>query len=273
MLSDLPRINSKKQAQDTVNDLYLSIWKQDLFRAVPATADPGAFVVQFFLKKDNGTIEVQLTSDKMGEEEAGGLLLQILELIKPGKGEVEGFHLLEHILLRPNEIKKDKLLQLSLGCHPEETPYDPYSFWVSVLLPGWTTRFKNADFRQFFEQIFRRETPAHIAVRFCWVDLETMYKFEMLYKRWLVEKAKCTPSECHVTDAANGLIDFLNDLSCSCSCRHDIPDEKCVDCGEPAKNQAVAATTTLHNHTARSAAKPTAATTPVSKSAKSKKSK
>jgi len=220
------RYSSKNKAQDKVTELYKNIWKSNLFKTEVSDSDPDKWVVKFTLP-DN-----QLISDPIGEEEAAGLLLLIQDLVKPGKDEVEGFHLVEHILLRPND-PKDILLQIPLGCDPKETPYDPYSFWITVVLPNWTSRFKHADFRYFFEQTFRAETPSHVAIRFCWVDLQTMYLFEDAYRKWLIEKAKCTPNECNVTDAANTLIHLLNTMPCTCHCVHDVPDDMCDECGKP----------------------------------------
>ncbi len=217
------KYNSQKKAQEKVTELYKNIWKSNLYKAEVSAADPDKWVVRFTLT-DN-----ELISDLMGEEEAKRLLVLLQDLVQPGKGEVEGFHLIEHILLRPND-PKDKLLQIPLGCDPKETPYDPYSFWLTVVLPNWTSRFKHADFRYFFEQTFRAETPSHIAIRFCWIDLNDMYLFEDAYRKWLIEKAKCSPSECHVTDAANALIDLLNTMPCTCLCDAELPSDKCVGC-------------------------------------------
>jgi uncharacterized protein YegP (UPF0339 family) len=124
----------------------------------------------------------------------------------------EGFHLIEHILLRPlrgsgagNQSVKTCLTpgseihytsegfrQGSCGDLKEEkqenclVPFaDPYSFWVSVVIPYWPRRFQNADFRKFFENTLRRETPAHIALRIYWVNPEQMSIFETKYDRWL----------------------------------------------------------------------------------------
>lgn len=219
--------STQKKAQNAANELYQLIWKTDLYKAIALDTDPDKFNIVF-----TGA-GVTLKSELMGQEEAKSQLLLIQDLVKPGAGEKEGFHLLEHILLRPNDFK-DHLLKIPLGCTPSETPYDPYSFWVTVVLPGWTQRFKHSDFRYFFEQTFRTELPAHIAVRFCWLDdIEWMYKFEDAYKRWMVEKAKCKPNECHVTEAANILIDLLNVMPCSCYCPEDPDDNRCDDCHPP----------------------------------------
>ena len=101
----------------------------------------------------------------------------------------EGMYLIEHILLRPdtynvvNADKKSKTSKDQVPDAPPETfmpscldgdcescgPLDPYSFRVSIILPGWTNRFSNKDFRTYMEKIIREEIPAHVLARICWI--------------------------------------------------------------------------------------------------------
>lgn len=96
---------------------------------------------------------------------------------------------MEHILLRPDSYnvakadKKRKLPKDRIPDAPPETfmpscldgdcetcgPLDSYSFRVSVILPGWTKRFANKDFRTYMEKIIREELPAHVLARICWI--------------------------------------------------------------------------------------------------------
>lgn len=62
---------------------------------------------------------------------------------------------------------------------------DPYSFWATVVLPGWPRRFQSSRFRQFFEQTLRKEAPAHIRLRILWVSPEDMYNYEKACLAWL----------------------------------------------------------------------------------------
>src|SRR5690606_36293723 len=103
--------------------------------------------------------------------------------------EQEGMYIVEHILLRPDTLN---MVNADVVYPPEELlipdaapedfmpvcidpdcndcgPDDPYSFRVSVVLPGWTKRFSNIDFRRHMEKIIREELPAHILARTCWV--------------------------------------------------------------------------------------------------------
>lgn len=97
----------------------------------------------------------------------------------------EGFHLVEHILLRPRE-NSFALAPVCLdpGCDfcGEQ---DPYSFHLSVVLPYWPAHFRSLPFRNYFENLVRQEAPAHVMVKVCWVDNLALYRFETAYRQWL----------------------------------------------------------------------------------------
>jgi hypothetical protein len=102
--------------------------------------------------------------------------------------EVEGFHLIEHILLRP-AAEGDPLMDVCLdpsceACGDE----DPYSFRVTVALPYWPERFRVTQFRDFLERALRTEAPAHVHVRVCWVSNEQMAELDAAYGAWLVAR-------------------------------------------------------------------------------------
>lgn len=102
---------------------------------------------------------------------------------------------------------------------PEEeaclTNADPYSYWCTIVLPYWPQRFQDMNFRSFFEQTIRKEAPAHVALKICWVDVCQMEAFEAKYKTWLKEKAAYYHNEasCNFTQALNGLIEILTQLN------------------------------------------------------------
>jgi len=133
------------------------------------------------------------------------LLKAILDLIKFLRTDFaeEGMFIVEHILLRPDVTEKEGLMDQFMpictdGCESCE-PIDPYSYRVTVVLPGWTYRFGNMDFRNFMEDLIRKELPAHILARICWIgdragkvedsDNE-MIQFEKNYKKFLLSKTK-----------------------------------------------------------------------------------
>lgn len=117
----------------------------------------------------------------------------------------EGFYLIEHLLLFPLN-PNDRSLK---ACTDEECEgcEDPYSFRVSVVLPGYSSRFTNLAFREYFDRTLRAELPAHILAKICWIGEPQMTLFEEKYKAWLAYKVRI--SSVGATEEGNTT---LNDL-------------------------------------------------------------
>lgn len=104
-----------------------------------------------------------------------------------------GLHIIDHIMLvpengikvNPQKPKEVKFLRLSKNSESLDYIEDPYSFTVTVILPGWLDISKNLYFRQFVEETVRQELPAHIVAKFCWLDPYYMDKAEKAYKKLL----------------------------------------------------------------------------------------
>ena len=109
-----------------------------------------------------------------------------------GLSRAEGFHVVEHLLLRPLSAV-DPLLPVQLP-NPEGPECvevaDPYSFRATVVLPSWPRRFADIQFRRFVERTLREEAPAHVFVRICWVSHTQMQEFEDAYEAWGVSRAR-----------------------------------------------------------------------------------
>ncbi len=103
--------------------------------------------------------------------------------------EAEGFHVVEHILLR-KRTTGDVFMQVQLG-EPGECVKveDPYSFRATVLLPSWPRRFQDLKFRRFVEDTLRREAPAHVYLKICWISHRQMTELEECYEGWTRELA------------------------------------------------------------------------------------
>ncbi|MFD2036115.1 hypothetical protein ACFSKL_15035 [Belliella marina] len=113
----------------------------------------------------------------------------------------EGIHLLEHILMLPHgQEQKDESYYLPIcaddcgqGCNA-----DPYTFRISIVLPGYTQRFSDINFRNFAEDLIRKEIPAHILAKICWVGHRKntvkkkdndLLQFEEKLRNFLIDKA------------------------------------------------------------------------------------
>ncbi len=134
----------------------------------------------------------------------------------------EGFHLLEHILLRPKTVS-DNFLPIFVNADDTTTQtgeqknltyQDPYSFWITVILPYWTERFRDIDFRRFVERTLRLEAPAHIVLKIAWLDVRQMSEFEVAYRDWLEQLAldACDGSTCDLTGTLNRLLAIIPQL-------------------------------------------------------------
>lgn len=86
----------------------------------------------------------------------------------------EGFYLIENILTLPYKNQEIGDLNNCLttcvdadcsGC----SDLDPFSYQLTIVFPGYTSRFSDGDFRMYMESLIRSELPAHILPRICWV--------------------------------------------------------------------------------------------------------
>ena len=125
-------------------------------------------------------------------------LAALHDLIAKNQSE-EGMFLVENVLLLPkvtlpgSPLSPAEMLAADRGFMPicadencdECDTNDPYSFRVSVILPAYSKRFLNIDFRRYCERIIRIETPAHLYPKICWVNNEQLQEFEVAYKDWL----------------------------------------------------------------------------------------
>lgn len=100
-----------------------------------------------------------------------------------------GLHLIEHVLLRP----RNSTFALAPVCLDPKCDFcgeqGPYSFRISVVLPYWPKHFRSLAFRNYFEEILRKEAPAHTTVKVCWINNSAMYEFDKAYKAWVRELA------------------------------------------------------------------------------------
>lgn len=166
----------------------------------------------------------------------------------------EGLHLVEHILLRPDTLGlpqrpvRGKARQQPDSCRlhiegdctcqvcwtPDATEAapvaycpctDPYSFWTTLVLPCWAGRFREAGFRALFENMLRRQAPAHLGLQIYWLKPKQFCEFEHTYRHWLTtlryQHQGCPPQSgtlsCYPnTDWRCQMIQMLNRLTDDC---------------------------------------------------------
>ena len=170
------------------------------------------------------------------QEELEQSILDIIKFMARDFTE-EGMYLVEHILLRPDVTKMDvpgeQFMPVCTDNCESCEPVDPYSYRVTVVLPGWTYRFGNPDFRAFLEELIRKELPAHVLARVCWIgyrinqvpDTENeMYIFENAYKDCLLSKTGSGQEQDETK-----LIPFIEILS---ELNSIYPSGKLIDCDD-----------------------------------------
>lgn len=171
---------------------------------------------------------------------------EIIAYLKDLSAYEEGLYVVEHLLLRPDTYnaasadKKRKTQKNQIPDAPPETfmpscldgdcescgPTDPYSFRVSVILPGWTTRFSNKDFRNYAEKIIREEIPAHVLARICWIGhvkgvkpdaendmLQMQLKYKLFLEQLQIKCANAPLSKAEITMYRDALSDFIPTLN------------------------------------------------------------
>ena len=125
----------------------------------------------------------------------------------------EGFHLIEHILLRPVLKHPSSLMDV---CIPDDCHFcgeeDPYSFRISVYFPFWPVRFRMTEARTYIENYIREQAPAHIQVRICWLENGQMYQLETAYKRWLRLRSQLAADPEAYSKALIMLLEVMNSL-------------------------------------------------------------
>lgn len=176
-------------------------------RAEQPQPSPKDQIFRLYVKDEDE--EFVARSILLTQTEAQKLKTSIQTLAFPESCSKEGFHLLEHLLLRP--VKEDYELLQPFSVAPYCLSEDPYSFWITVIVPNWMNRFKDENAQYFFEQTFRQETPAHIGLRFLWVNHEQMYEFETTYLRWL-KSLNENDNEKDIKTNTNALVVLLNSV-------------------------------------------------------------
>lgn len=165
----------------------------------------------FVLRGADGEVLARgVSRDDAGERDR--LLDSALDALSRSCGN-EGFHLVEHILLRPERGGGPKLpvcaREEGRGCPGYA---DPYSFRISLVVPAGAGRFSDMPFRRFVEKTLRREAPAHIHLKICWVDHEDLASFEEAWKAWLQARAADRPEPGELEEKLEKLISVMRGI-------------------------------------------------------------
>lgn len=148
----------------------------------------------------------------------------------------EGFHLVEHLLLRPRQ-EEDAFL--SLPDDPAGWVQDPYSQRLSLVFPSGYARdfsetgkqgrvevtphrFRDLEFRRHAERMVQQACPAHLWPAVYWVDRQapgspdseaSFDRFEERYFDWLYTVLIPGAPAGTIRDARNRLVESLNAIA------------------------------------------------------------
>jgi hypothetical protein len=99
-----------------------------------------------------------------------GLQKRVARLLGLDQAIEDHMIIVEHLLLRP-KFPGDALMHVCLGEDCSNcSGQDPYSFQLSVIMPGWMSPFdENLELRRFADRTIRLETPSHLLAKICWI--------------------------------------------------------------------------------------------------------
>jgi hypothetical protein len=184
----------------------------------------------------------------------------------------EGMHLIEHILLRPQVHNQDAACECLLPVCPdvdcrliwqddldEDDPCaatknpplecipgsDPYSFWATLVMPGWYQRFRSKEKRQYFKEMLYSEVPAMVGLNLLWLSPKQMCEFDEAFRTWLEWRRGpgflCEDEDNALCDLVNCITRLRDDAPCptaeaassECDCLSKVDDQP-YDCIEQA---------------------------------------
>jgi hypothetical protein len=109
--------------------------------------------------------------------------------------DMESLHKLmsDELVLTPYDKKIGFYIRYSDDTHL--LPEDFFSFRSSILIPTWSARFNNKEFRAIAEDIISENSPANVSFQILWLNTEEMESFEQTYYAWMNEKANALPEK------------------------------------------------------------------------------
>jgi hypothetical protein len=95
-------------------------------------------------------------------------------------------------------------------------PEDFFSYRVSVILPTWTARFSNKEFRSIVEDTIHEQKPANIALNCYWLNPTQLEEFERVYYQWMEQKRNPEVDKAHLNQLQNQLSELLMNFKDEC---------------------------------------------------------
>ncbi|MCC8170890.1 MAG: hypothetical protein LIP00_03705 [Parabacteroides sp.] len=83
---------------------------------------------------------------------------------------------------------------------------EPEPFRLTIVLPDWSARMSVPHFRETFKNFILNRLPAHIEVNFRWLDMKTLWDFELNWSDWRRKYAQGSQ------DAAASIMNKIKDI-------------------------------------------------------------
>jgi len=209
LLVSTAKFSTVDAAEKASNDFLNMAVEKDNYGIIQGSSSQ-AYIIGFWpniAQASRTTANALLLEPNESTDDPAPRLKQIQDLAA-GNCEDDSFHILEHILLRPRNDSFTQLLNPMISCVEDPSMLDPYSFWITVVLPGWTSRFKDEGRRQAFMQTLQKELPAQLEVRSCLLSRDAMFRYEQAYYDWL--KALCSENQETLPAASDALVTVIN---------------------------------------------------------------
>jgi hypothetical protein len=207
LFSSEKKFDSVRDMRKTASIYYDRLNEASTFKVEKMGDDSWTYSILSPRRNDQLRNRHRYASRQDAVEEAHGVLHRQNELLSSDDVCTnEGFHLIEHVLLRPRRTGDPLMAPCMADPDNACSDQDPYSHRISVLCPAWPQRFQSMEFRRFFERTVRSETPAHVHARICWISNQDMRRLDKIYREWLAALQRSLASE---RTRRRRLIEFL----------------------------------------------------------------
>ena len=173
------------------------------------------------------------------EQERAEAIAELREELET-RYSMEGMFLVENLLLRPRKEADDFLPICPDTACADLQSRDPYSWRLWVILPAFGPRLGDVRFRRFVERTIRRELPAHLLARICFVNADHMGRFEVAWREWLEYRSRHRQGEMGTDESLNRLLDVLAEL------HTQYPPGRLHDCVEDGDEESALVLTRSH---------------------------
>lgn len=202
MLEDLASADN----YEILNDVNVCFWKKEVVKA-------------------NRNIDNVLLKKTFNTNEKATEHFNVIKKLIDNGCETDNFHLIEHILLRP-ENENYAILNTTNNISSFQH-LDPYSFQITCFVPDWASRFDDAKRFYHFDQTLRSEMSAHVELSIKKLSKADMLEFEILYHTWLSLKISHGEDEFEIKQANDKLVEFLNKHEYVANGHHQIKIPNC----------------------------------------------